>query len=423
MTQDKNDHLEIDKAGRVVLPPELLARYNIKPGDKIRFTETPEGLQIASAARLAKLYIEPTNQCNLDCRTCMRNAWDEPQGMMSDEVFNRVAEGLKAFTPVPSVFLGGFGEPLSHPKIINMIERLKGTGAAVELITNGTLLTKEMSRKLIEAGLDMLWVSLDGATPESYTDIRLGAALPKVLKNLDNFSKTINVMFGTEESHSLFPQSGTKLGIAFVAMQRNIADLPEIINLGLKFGAEQYMVTNVLPYTPEMIGEVLYYRSIKDTEQSRISLPQIDVNETTRNPVYQTLLNLSTSWGGLNNGNMRNRCPFIAKGAGAIRWDGDFSPCLPLMHSVTSYLNYLLNNDRRYTRHWAVGNIKEKSLSELWNDPEHLAFRERVRAFDFAPCTTCGNCEMILSNEEDCFGNTFPTCGGCLWAQGVIQCP
>jgi MoaA/NifB/PqqE/SkfB family radical SAM enzyme len=304
-----------------------------------------------------------------------------------------------------------------------MVDHLKELGVTVELITNGTLLTQKLSRALIEAGLDTLWVSMDGATPESYADIRLGAALPKVIKNLGHFSKLINEMFGTEESHSLFPQFGTKLGIAFVAMKRNIADLPNVINIGQRYGAELFMITNVLPYTPEMIDDVLYYRSIKDAERSRVSLPQIDANEITGTHINEMLRNLSTNWSVFNNENVRNRCPFIAKGAGAIRWDGDFSPCLPLMHSVTSYLDYLRNNDRRYTRHWAVGNIIERSLSDLWNDPEHLAFRKRVQDFVFAPCTTCGNCELILSNEEDCFGNTFPTCGGCLWAQGVIQCP
>ena len=35
----------------------------------------------------------------------------------------------------------------------------------------------------------------------------------------------------------------------------------------------------------------------------------------------------------------------------------------------------------------------------------------------------CGGCNQVDANKEDCFGSTFPTCGGCLWAQGVIQCP
>jgi hypothetical protein len=46
-----------------------------------------------------------------------------------------------------------------------------------------------------------------------------------------------------------------------------------------------------------------------------------------------------------------------------------------------------------------------------------------VQSFAFPPCTYCGGCEMSISNQEDCFGNHFPACGGCLWAQGVVQCP
>ena len=30
---------------------------------------------------------------------------------------------------------------------------------------------------------------------------------------------------------------------------------------------------------------------------------------------------------------------------------------------------------------------------------------------------------MASTNGEDCYGNALPACGGCLWAQGVIQCP
>ena len=68
-----------------------------------------------------------------------------------------------------------------------MVREAKALGSSVELITNGTLLSKAVSTELVAAGLDKLWVSLDGATPESYTDVRLGAALPEVLNNLYEF--------------------------------------------------------------------------------------------------------------------------------------------------------------------------------------------------------------------------------------------
>jgi MoaA/NifB/PqqE/SkfB family radical SAM enzyme len=89
------------------------------------------------------------------------------------------------------------------------------------------------------------------------------------------------------------------------------------------------------------------------------------------------------------------------------------------MHSHPSYLH-----DRtRLTRKHIIGNINNDTLSNFWLAPDYVELRTRVQDFDFSPCSLCGGCELSQANEEDCFGNVFPTCGGCLWAQGVIQCP
>jgi MoaA/NifB/PqqE/SkfB family radical SAM enzyme len=90
-----------------------------------------------------------------------------------------------------------------------------------------------------------------------------------------------------------------------------------------------------------------------------------------------------------------------------------------LLHT---HVTYLFDTERSLKRH-IVGNVNEHSLYDLWHTPDYVAFRERVQGFDFSPCTSCGGCELFESNEEDCFGNKFPTCGACLWGQGVIQCP
>jgi len=103
----------------------------------------------------------------------------------------------------------------------------------------------------------------------------------------------------------------------------------------------------------------------------------------------------------------------------AVGWDGVVSPCLPLLHSHAAFLY----ERKRFSRRHVIGNIDEHDLQELWNRPDYIALRERVQNFDFSPCVFCGGCNLSQSNEEDCIGNTFPTCGGCLWAQGVIQCP
>ena len=421
---DHVEYLKADEMGRLVIPPDVSSKYGINPGSQIRVDVDADGLYIRrSPHRLAKLYIEPTNQCNLKCRTCIRNFWNEPMGKMSKSVFKRIIEGIKAFSSLPEVvFFGGFGEPLFHPDIVDMITQVKKLGISVELITNGMLLTKDMSRALINAGLDRLWVSLDGATPESYADIRLGAALPLVLENLAYFYENNYEEWDTQECHHPIRNPRTKIGIEFVAMKRNIADLPAVVNIGKRFDVDRFLVTNVLPYSKNMIDETLYYLTIPYKGNNHLRLPLMDMNETTRVPLYQSTLENIGTWPGINHAEARNRCPFIESGAGAISWDGNLSPRLPLLHSHTSYLGFL-RVEERYSRRWAIGNIVEKNLLDLWNTPEHLAFRERVQAFSFAPCITCSGCDLSESNEEDCLNNCFPTCGGCLWAQGVIRCP
>jgi len=62
-------------------------------------------------------------------------------------------------------------------------------------------------------------------------------------------------------------------------------------------------------------------------------------------------------------------------------------------------------------------------LGEIWTSPRYRALRKRFRAFDFSPCIDCGGCDLRATNEDDCFGSGFPSCGDCLWAAGFIQCP
>lgn len=82
-----------------------------------------------------------------------------------------------------------------------------------------------------------------------------------------------------------------------------------------------------------------------------------------------------------------------------------------------------LHDKAHVSFHHIMGNVNERSLVDLWSDPAYEAYRERVQSFAFPPCTFCGGCDVSTDNCEDCFGNEFPTCGTCLWAQGLIRCP
>jgi len=112
-------------------------------------------------------------------------------------------------------------------------------------------------------------------------------------------------------------------------------------------------------------------------------------------------------------------CPFVLEGRAAVDWQGNLAPCLPLLrtHPVVT------SRRTRTVRHWHVGNVNHTSLRDLWDAPEYVAFRRRVREFAFPPCPNCGDCELVETNETDCYGNPFPTCGDCLYARGLVRCP
>ncbi len=86
MEPKKNIYAEVDKNGRIIIPKELLDHYGIKQGDKLLLSGELSEIKIHQpVTHLSKIYIEPTNKCNLACSTCMRNTWDEPLGQMEEK--------------------------------------------------------------------------------------------------------------------------------------------------------------------------------------------------------------------------------------------------------------------------------------------------------------------------------------------------
>lgn len=411
---------QVNENSDITLPTHLLKELGIAPGDDLRIEKNGHGIYLRpSIHTLRRVYIEVTNKCNLNCSTCMRNVWDVKFGNMTDEMFGRILAGLGNFANKPEVFFGGYGEPLSHPNILRMVERAKAQGHRVSLITNGILLTERVIEKLIDLHLDMLWVSLDGASPECYADVRLGNALPVVLENLKRLQTKKYLKFGGS-NWSGYP----KLGIAFVAMRRNIHDLSEVIRLGSRLGAVEFSISNVLAHNRELLEENLYMRSLDmvvgQEIRPTVHMPLMDVSPQTMKALEEVLkgMNRLELTGSLLNGNT-DLCPFVERGSMSIRWDGKVSPCLPLLYTHTHYLD----ERERTSREYFVGDAGVEYLSEIWNKQEYRDLRKRLQDFDFSPCAFCNSCEMANENLEDCFGNVQPTCGGCLWARGLIRCP
>jgi MoaA/NifB/PqqE/SkfB family radical SAM enzyme len=417
------DYATVDENGHLILPPELAAAWGLTPGSRLAVEADGQAVQMRPPiTSLRRVYVELTNGCNLNCATCMRNVWGVETGCMSWGTFERILAGIHSLQPAPEIFFGGYGEPLSHPDCLEMVARAKALGLQVSLITNGILLTKEVSTRLVDVGLDMLWVSLDGASPQSYRDVRLGNALPGILKNL----KTLREL-QYQRFEAFTWASHPRLGIAFVAMRRNLADLLNVIRLGKNLGATQFSISNVLAHNEALCEESLYLRTIdvpgllrRESWKSQVELPQIDINKATSDILIELLKgdHRLSLFGRPINGN-GDRCPFVERGSLVVRWDGKVSPCLPLLYTHTHYLG----ERQRTSREYFVGDIHGSDLPSIWNEAAYRELRQALDAFNFSPCVTCKGCEMAEDNLEDCFGNTYPTCGGCLWAQGLIRCP
>lgn len=76
------------------------------------------------------------------------------------------------------------GEPLLHPQLHQMIAYAHGLKLYTMLSTNGQLLTEEVVRRITDAGLDRIIVSVDGLTEESYAHYRVGGSLSKTLSGI-----------------------------------------------------------------------------------------------------------------------------------------------------------------------------------------------------------------------------------------------
>jgi len=408
---------KVDDDGRLQLPKSLVEQYGLQPGARVRIDQNVNSFRLhRPVTHLNKIYIEPTNRCNLDCITCMRNNWDVVYGNMTSGTFARILDDLKSMPAPPTILFGGIGEPTFHRDLPDMIRQVKETGCRVEMVTNGTLLTAERSRQIIKAGLDMVWVSIDGAKPESYADVRLGAELPNTIKNIEQFRRL------RRPRHRAVPE----IGIAFVAMKRNIGDLPELLALGKRLGVTQFHVSNLLPHSTEMSADILYEHTLRSITYlpspwlRQLQLPKMDFDEVTAAPFLAALRSgYNVVFAGSNFGQSNDVCTFIEDGSCVVGWDGSVSPCPPLLYTHTGYLH----GYERVSHNHIIGNINERNLLDLWLDPEYVVYRERVHQFAFAPCTACGGCDLSRANVNDCFDVPAPACGGCLWAQGVIQCP
>lgn len=334
---------------------------SIKP-ELIRFSEKSRPVVIWNI----------TWRCNLNCLHCYvpTNIGNSVE-LHTEDVFQVISELVDM--KIPLLILSG-GEPLLRPDILDIIKFASECGLRVGLSTNGTLINRNMVRRLAEAGVAYIGISLDGASRYTHDYIRgVKGAYERALNGIRNCLK-YNI----------------KTGIRTIISKRTINEIPQIIDIATRLGVSRLCFYHIVP-----TGRGKEYISENISNEERVKLIAFlcevaslyDATEilTVCNPadgvyVYKyaaerdeelskIIYKLLKASGGCSAGT--KIC--------CIGPDGSVYPC-------------------QFMNEYPVGNILKSSLKEIWSDDNDLLKPIRDRRLLKG---MCGKCEYR------------DICGGC----------
>lgn len=163
-----------------------LRRYGDKAGMAWRYLnyvlQNPRPL-----AYPERMYLESTNACNLRCIMCPigRQVDEREKGFMEWDLFRAIVDEMAPHVRTTTLHI--WGEPLLHPRIVDMIAYCHDHGLHAEISTNAVLLTPEMSQAILDAGLGAIYLCLDGTNAETYEKVRREASFERTCENIRTF--------------------------------------------------------------------------------------------------------------------------------------------------------------------------------------------------------------------------------------------
>jgi len=220
---------------------------NVTNADLAAMTAIPLSEQSSILRGPSQLGVDVTNRCNMKCRHCFNLSGTR---LLRDELTDAelldLAHQIAAFSPIGMCICGG--EPLLRPNLVcEMVSILSPHVQQINMVTNGLLVTPRIARRLKEAGIYGVQVSLDGATPESYEFLRMVPG---------GFQKAVRGI-------GLLKDAGIETAVAFAPTRRNIDELDEFLDF-----VQQLGVTEVRTQPMMIFGEgIVHARDIVPTEE------------------------------------------------------------------------------------------------------------------------------------------------------------
>lgn len=134
---------------------------------------------------LVELSIELTNHCNADCIMCPRQKMSRKKGFMDFDLFKKIVDEVKDYIELAILHLAG--EPLLHPELMRMIDYCGKIGLRTMFSTNAILLDELKSKELIKSSLNLLTLSFDSTTKNTYEKIRKRSNFDITYDNIQRF--------------------------------------------------------------------------------------------------------------------------------------------------------------------------------------------------------------------------------------------
>jgi MoaA/NifB/PqqE/SkfB family radical SAM enzyme len=317
--------------------------------------------------------IEPVGQCNLRCRMCaVQFRQDGSPGkpaFMDFEVFRTL---LGQFDGLQELHLQGLGEPMLHPRFFDMVELAVGRGIQVSTNSNLTVVSTALAARCVNSGLHTLHVSIDAADSAIYEAIRLDARFDTLLRNL----RRVTAAKRAVDPAAALPH----IAIVMVLMRRNLDELPALVELAAREGAESLSVQQLCHDFSEAALPPQYrpMRDFVDAEAlSDADLPHAQqvFDEASRQAATLGLALRLPRLAPAPARDVRGHCDWPWRGA-YLSYDGRAMPCC--MVGTPDRIHF--------------GNAARDGVAEVWNGSAYQAFRDQLASPD--PPAICAGCAV-----------------------------
>jgi len=308
------------------------------------------------------LQIEPALECNLRCVMCpwREIAHDlENHGLMSQTIWESIRPHL---SEIKSIDFTGGGEPLLQPNLPEWIDEAHAAGCETGFLSNGLLLKKEKLQLILNAGVDWICISMDGATADIYHKIRIGSDFERVCANVGNIAE-------------LRTGQTPKTMINFVLMHINFHQVEEILRLAARLGIDQvnFKQCDVIRgaagkdlglFGPKETREIRQLKKTLDKAQRLAKKLKIQTTSFPFTPQERPV------------------CDQDPRDSMFIRYDGTAAPCINL--AIGGPTTFLGEGVTMPSAHY--GRLPEMDLMELWQSDTckyyRAQFKHRVAKHD-----------------------------------------